>query len=197
MAEIFVVKNKTAGDIELKDFGVIIGPDLSVDLKSTERAKASAELDGYLSGGDLVRVIGDVEVAYAQAFVCCAGCKNWILPLSDGSQDNAGDQTFYMVYNGHQATEAEAQTRMPASKVRAVNIYVSENTLIGASTVKLRKNGQDTNLTFQIGAGATGLIRGTDEIAFADGDLLSVSMALGANGGKIISFGQGSVEVQS
>ena len=197
MAEIFVIKNDTAGDIELKDFGIIIGPGVSVDLRSQEKAKASTELDTKLAAGDLVRVIDSVEVGYAQAYACCASCKNWLLPLSDGSSDIEGDTTIYMASFGFRSTEAHAQTRMPNCKVRAINIYVSVNTTLGVSTVTLRKNGIATALTFTIGVGATGWFRGTDGIDFADGDLLSVQIVVGSNSAKIISLGGGCVEVQS
>jgi len=62
LREIFIVKNNSIEDIELKDFGIIISSGETVDLYEYDKAVISEELYNYLSGGTLSRYIDGIEV---------------------------------------------------------------------------------------------------------------------------------------
>jgi hypothetical protein len=62
LREIFIVKNNSVEDIELKEFGVVIAPGESIDLYEYDKAVISEELYNYLSNGTLSRYIDGVEV---------------------------------------------------------------------------------------------------------------------------------------
>jgi len=66
--EVFIIHNVSTNNIELQDFGVIIPPDVSIDLANFDQAYLSSEVDGYLLDGDLVRFIDGVSVGYSDAF---------------------------------------------------------------------------------------------------------------------------------
>ena len=66
--EIFVVYNASTNNVEIKDFGIQILPDVSVDLVDYDNAYVSEEVDYYLSTGDLVRLIDGSAVSYEEAF---------------------------------------------------------------------------------------------------------------------------------
>jgi len=93
-----------------------------------------------------------------------------------------GNQNVYAEIGNAPAitsTEAEAQVRMPASKLKAINGYCYN----AASTTILtvRKNGVDTGLTVTVDS--TGQFRGTGDISFSDGDLLSLHMSSNSGSG--------------
>ena len=66
--EIFVVYNASTNDVEIKDFGIVILPDVSIDLVDYDNAYVSDEVDYYLSTGDLVRFINGASVGYEDAY---------------------------------------------------------------------------------------------------------------------------------
>ena len=66
--EIFVVYNASTNSVEIKDFGILILPDVSVDLVDFDNAYVSDEVDNYLSTGDLIRLINGVSVGYSDAY---------------------------------------------------------------------------------------------------------------------------------
>ena len=68
LREIFIVKNTTIDDVELKDFGIIIPPDEEVDLNEYDRSVLSDELFDLLSVGTLVRIIEGKEVTDTEDF---------------------------------------------------------------------------------------------------------------------------------
>jgi len=119
----------------------------------------------------------------------CSGLIQW----SDGNS-HAGSLTGYMSEHRLQASEAIAQYKMPKSTVKKIKVYISSNTLTSNSTITLRKNGVNTSLTFVIESEQTGWIEATDEVLFDENDLLSVSVALGADGEQSIDFEVGLIE---
>jgi hypothetical protein len=66
--EVFLIKNITASDVELKDFGLIISSGSTIELQNFDKAILSNELDYYLSGNTLVRVVDGNIVDYANAY---------------------------------------------------------------------------------------------------------------------------------
>ena len=66
LREVYVVKNNTVSDIELKDFGIVITPGEIVELGEYDKAVMSTELYDLLTSGDLVRYIDNIEVTDAQ-----------------------------------------------------------------------------------------------------------------------------------
>lgn len=73
MSEAFVVRNDSGGDLELKDFGVVIPDGETAELGHNDRVFLSSELDGLLQSEDLVRVVGGEDVPYSQSKKCCFG----------------------------------------------------------------------------------------------------------------------------
>lgn len=84
MTESFVVKNVSAGSVELKAFGLIIpaspAPGSTIDLVSYGLAMTDPELKGYLDAGTLKRVMEGVECAVPD----CHNHVNVIYEESDG-----------------------------------------------------------------------------------------------------------------
>lgn len=68
MNEIFVIQNVSINEIELKDFGLLISADTSIDLGDFDRAAGSDELNNFLLAGDVVRLIDGQMVNYEEAF---------------------------------------------------------------------------------------------------------------------------------
>ena len=66
--EIFVVLNASTNKVEIKDFGILILPDTSVDLVDFDNVFVSEEVDNYLFNGDLIRLIDGVSVGYNDAY---------------------------------------------------------------------------------------------------------------------------------
>jgi hypothetical protein len=78
--EIFIIKNISTNDIEIKDFGIIIKPTDSIDLVDFNEACVSDELELYLSNGDLVRLIDGDPVDFENAYK--STIENIIGPVS-------------------------------------------------------------------------------------------------------------------
>lgn len=68
MNEVFVIQNVSINEIELKDFGLFISADTSIDLGNFDRAVSSDELNNYLLSQDVVRLIDGQPVTYEEAF---------------------------------------------------------------------------------------------------------------------------------
>jgi hypothetical protein len=66
LREIFVVKNNTTNDIELKDFGIIISSGQTVELAEYDKSVISNELYNLLISGDLTRYINNLPVTDVQ-----------------------------------------------------------------------------------------------------------------------------------
>ena len=62
LREVFIVKNNTVGEIELKDFGLLIPSGVTVDLTDFDNAISSDELYNHIQLGNIVRVIDGVEI---------------------------------------------------------------------------------------------------------------------------------------
>ena len=62
LREVFIIKNVTLSDIELKDFGLIIPPDVSIELGEYDNAVTSDELYSYMLSGDIIRIIDETEI---------------------------------------------------------------------------------------------------------------------------------------
>ena len=60
--EIFIVKNNTISDIELKSFGLVIPSGTTTELGDFDIAVLSNEIFEYIQSGDLVRIINNVPV---------------------------------------------------------------------------------------------------------------------------------------
>ena len=60
--EIFIVKNISGSEIELKDFGLLIPSGVTVDLSDFDQATISDELYNYMLIGDIIRVVDGIEV---------------------------------------------------------------------------------------------------------------------------------------
>ena len=60
--EVFVVKNNSENDIELKDFGVIIPSGVTFELGEYDKCVMSDELYHYLTGGTLSRFVDGEEI---------------------------------------------------------------------------------------------------------------------------------------
>lgn len=60
--EVFIVKNVSESEVELKDFGIIIPSGITTDLYDYYKSIASDELYNHISGGTLVRVIEGTEI---------------------------------------------------------------------------------------------------------------------------------------
>ncbi len=99
-----------------------------------------------------------------------------------------GSNNLYYAYIGGDAavtvTEANAQMRMPACRVRS--IFGNNSTHATDYTITLRKNGADTTLTTGLVEAIANHFRetGSGPIDFADGDLaaLEIDMAVGGAG---------------
>jgi hypothetical protein len=66
--EVFIIKNISDGEVELKDFGYVIPSGETVELYDFNKATLSNELDYYLSGNTLVRLINGNIVEYINAY---------------------------------------------------------------------------------------------------------------------------------
>lgn len=93
-------------------------------------------------------------------------------------------QARFADFDGVQTTEVDAQFAMPrAGKINGLSLRVFTNTLNGVTVVTLRVNGAPTALTFNVGAGVTGFFTlATQEVAVAEGDLISVDIDASAAG---------------
>lgn len=66
--EVFIIRNVSTNRIEIKDFGLIIPPDVSIDLGNYDHAILSDDLNFYLENGDLIRYIDGSSVSYDKAY---------------------------------------------------------------------------------------------------------------------------------
>lgn len=181
MSDVFLVRNDSGEDVELKSFGLIIGDGLSVDLCCFDKACRCSELDSLLSSGDLVRVIDGIDMPYARAFI--KGMTASLIPVSGYPAIIGGNQTgFLRILGGDlgiSAIENYNQVRMPACTIKGISgiahSYSSDLTLT------IRKNGEDTSLTGTITE--DGSFRFTGSVDFADGDLLSIGFSTSPGGG--------------
>lgn len=64
---IYVVKNVSTNIVPLRDFGLVLSPDASIDLGRFDSAISSIELDNYMFNGDLVRFIDSSAVPYERS----------------------------------------------------------------------------------------------------------------------------------
>ena len=87
-----------------------------------------------------------------------------------------------------QSTEANTQTKMSvAGTVKNLYVYVASNTRDGTSTISIRKNSADGNLTVSIGASTTGVFEDTSNTdTIADGDLLCWKTVRGGTTGSMV-----------
>lgn len=69
MAEIFTIKNVSASEIILDDFGLVIPAGADVDLRDPNAAVISNQLNTFLQAGTLVRTISGNTVSYQNAFI--------------------------------------------------------------------------------------------------------------------------------
>lgn len=69
--EVFVIKNNTASDLEIKTFGIIVSSGQTIDLGNFDNAVLSDEIYALIQNGDLTRVINgnvvDMDSAYYQS----------------------------------------------------------------------------------------------------------------------------------
>ena len=96
-----------------------------------------------------------------------------------GSTSYARNQTGYMCYHGFYSNENMAKTKFPAGIAKKINLEVSFNSVSDPTVVTLRKNGEDTALTFTIPASTTGVFTATDGVLIGDGDSLNFEIAIG------------------
>jgi hypothetical protein len=85
MGQVFIVKNISSNIIELRDFGFILTPNLTVDLGNFDESVLSDQLNNYLLNNDLVRLINDVSVPYNQAYTTTTQVYNFDSSTIDGS----------------------------------------------------------------------------------------------------------------
>lgn len=87
-----------------------------------------------------------------------------------------------------QTTEANTQTKMSvAGTVKNLYVYVASNTRDGTSTISIRKNSADGNLTVSIGASTTGVFEDTSNTdTIVDGDLLCWKTVRGGTTGTMV-----------
>lgn len=100
----------------------------------------------------------------------------------------ASAQTVYLcsgtgAFNA--ANEGVTQQKMPKCLVTRLRIYINNNTITGATTFTLRKNGVSQAITFSIAAGGTGAFESTGAVSFNDGDLLSIQGVIGGAAGGL------------
>ena len=107
----------------------------------------------------------------------------FLINCSQGS-NLAGGQTIYSAPHGEFTTEAEAQIRMMKSNISRLTINTTGNTLGGAATVQVRKNGVAAGAAITIPAGTPARQTVVLDEDFADGDLLSVESVLGGTAGQ-------------
>lgn len=68
MNEVFIIQNASTNTIELKDFGLILPTDVSVELGDYDRAVLSNELVTYINSDDIIRLINGIEADPSSAF---------------------------------------------------------------------------------------------------------------------------------
>lgn len=107
----------------------------------------------------------------------------------------SGNQIGYLNYAGSFTTESTSQVRLPAGTLKAITVNISSNSLGGATTLTARKNGVATAIAITVGAGATGQMRATGSVAWADGDLFALEANIGGTGGQSITFRGGTLEL--
>jgi len=76
MNEIFIVRNASTEEIELKDFGLIISPGIDTELGEFDKASLSDELDSYLQSGNILRIIDGSTASYSEAYSFSAPIYN-------------------------------------------------------------------------------------------------------------------------
>jgi hypothetical protein len=104
-----------------------------------------------------------------------AGADGTSGSLLGGNYSNTSDGNFLSPFNP--SAGSEENTSLPVSSGTARKLFVNVGTPLdaGASvTLTLRQNGADTALTCSVGEGESTCSNVVDEVAFADGDLLSV-----------------------
>jgi len=153
---------------------------------------AASRLD-LLSGNSFNLVLGDITLAatrlvdgvdpsmYSKGYLEWQGHAGAIFGVS----------TAYVGPDGVDATENHTQIPVPEAAV-AVSLFIQvlSNTLSGASTVTLRRNGAGTAITLTIPGGATGVFSDVaHSVAFAAGDLASVQVVAGADGPNSLTIG--------
>jgi len=111
----------------------------------------------------------------------------------------AGAQTAYFSYFGVYAAgyEVSAQVLMPASRIRAITINITANTLGTASTITLQRNAAATTLTGTIGVGAVGRLIFEGDVTFAKGDLMAIEIVIGGTAAQSITIRGGSIIAES
>ena len=90
--EIFIVQNVSTNDIEIKEFGLILPTDVSIDLSNFDQAYLSEEVDNYLSSGNLERIINGNSVPYSEAYV--SSVQNIVGPVSFADFYNSTQQAL-------------------------------------------------------------------------------------------------------
>jgi len=90
--EIFIVKNISTNDVEIKEFGLIIPSSIEIDLGNFDQAYLSDEINTYLSNGDLFRVIDGSVVSYENAYL--SSIPNLVGPVSFADFYNSSEQAL-------------------------------------------------------------------------------------------------------
>lgn len=67
MTDIYPVRNDSGGDIELKDFGLVIPDTVVEELGDFQKAILSAELQALIQSDDLVKVVSGIDIPKANA----------------------------------------------------------------------------------------------------------------------------------
>lgn len=140
-----------------------------------------------LAGGDnLNLVFGDILLAADRLVdgVDPSKYTKFALQWHAGDTWCAGGDTFWIGTGNVMVFEKLGQFPVPEAAT-AVTMYVQvhANTLAGATTVTLKKNGAATAITLTIAGGATGTFSDTaHSVAFAAGDLAGIEITTGADG---------------
>lgn len=111
-----------------------------------------------------------------------------------GSPIAASTTTYASLTAGFNATESNRQSPIPGASMakRLVVTTTSGQPVSGSLVFTVRKNGANTALAITIAAGsAAGVYAATNSIAFAEGDLLSISAVNNATGNSAAIAGLG------
>ena len=69
MSDIYVIRNDSGGDIELKDFGLVVPDTVEIDLEDFAKAILSTELQALIQSDDLIKVVSGVDIPKANALL--------------------------------------------------------------------------------------------------------------------------------
>jgi hypothetical protein len=174
------------------------GHSISVPASTTGLFETTSSTDSLISGTDFnytvvtgtgtgsfdVKSFSSILVSTDDEFVLATGLLLGVLAPSNS--------TWYWTIGGsliaNSTTESEVKARAPSAfTLRGLSTRISDNSLNGTMTLKLRINGTNGNSTVVIGSGITGLfsdVTGSDEVSAGD-DLAIQSVSTGNSGGVI------------